>query len=393
MSSGTFFLLGLRASLSPFKNCHNILQGTIGRLKTKNRKDTPLLKAVTINMTSFPDQLLVSHAKALMAWLKSNSWSKTWIESDVLLSANNYHSGLILNLLGLFVFSLQALRLFRLASELESRATALRLKALQHMTIAMAGIDCKELFTLMTAFFGQGTDFAADPFNYLDGAPSIQPPLDLTDTDSDSEGEEAASQASASTAASTSMAPNPQGPVDILEPKEPRIKSKPKIQYSDKVPSLAQMKGFFPVDKDSLHNTDIPLKYHVKHTGSSQKGHSIYMCPYDTECSTLPYSGNIASAGSHVRHHHLGHSCVCPYCGLRFYNAAGWRDHMTSKHAGMPLYGSDVTPKIYPVSTSMAAAGESPSTMVTIPIPAPVFEPDPVDTLPLCSKSGRRRGR
>ena len=55
---------------------------------------------------------------------------------------------------------------------------------------------------------------------------------------------------------------------------------------------------------------------------------------------------------------------------------------MTAKHAGMPLYGSDVTPKIYPASTSVAAAGESPSTMVTIPIPAPVFKPDPVDTLP-----------
>ena len=39
------------------------------------------------------------------------------------------------------------------------------------MTILMAGVDCRELFTLMTAFFGQGTNFADDPFAFLDGAP------------------------------------------------------------------------------------------------------------------------------------------------------------------------------------------------------------------------------
>ena len=175
----------------------------------------------------------------------------------------------------------------------------------------------------------------------------------------------------------------PQGPVDILKPKEPHVKSKPKIQYPDKVPFLAQMKGFFPVDKDSLHNTSIP-NYHVKRTGSSQKGRSIYMCPYEADCSTLPYSGDIASTGSHARHHHLGHSCVCQYCRLHFYNAAGWRDHMTSKHMGMPLYGSEVGTMVLPMSIPVAAAGESLPTTVTVPIPAPasVPEPDPVDTLP-----------
>ena len=268
------------------------------------------------------------------------------------------------------------MRLFRLASELESWATALHLEALQHMTISMAGVDCRELFTLMTMFFGQGTDFAADPFGYLDGAPSIRPPLDLTNTDSNDEGEKAESQASASTMVSTA-ASVPQDPVDILEPKEPHVKSKPKIQYPDKVPSLAETKGFFPVNKDSLHNTGIPPNYHVKRTGSSQKGCSIYMCPYEVDCSTPPYSGDIASTGSHVRRHHLGHSCVCPYCGLRFYNAAGWRDHMTSKHTGMPLYRSEVGPMVHPTSITVVAAGESLPTTVTVPIPAPASVPEP----------------
>ena len=215
--------------------------------------------------------------------------------------------------------------MFCLASELESCAVALRLEALQHMTISMAGVDCKDLFALMTAFFGQGTDFAVDPFNYLDGAPSIRPPLALTDMKSKGEGEETASKASTSTAAPTTT-PAPQGSVDILEPKEPCV-------------------------KDSLHNTGIPLKYHMRHSGSSQKGRSIYMCPYDTECSTPP----------------LGHCCVCPYCGFRFYNTAGWRDHMTAKHAGMPFYGCDLNPKLYPAATSVAVAGESLPASVTIP--------------------------
>ena len=162
------------------------------------------------------------------------------------------------------------------------------------------------------------------------------------------------------------------------------MKSKLKIEYPDKVPSLDQTKGFFPVSKNSLHNTSIPPNYHVKRTGSSQKGRSIYMCPYEADCSTPPYSGDIASTGSHVRRHHLGHSCVCPYCGLRFYNAADWRDHMTSKHTGMPLYGSEVCPLVPPMGNPVPAAGESLPTTIAIPVPVSTStpEPDPLDTLP-----------
>ena len=270
--------------------------------------------------------------------------------------------------------------MFRLAAELESRAAALRLEALQHMTVAMAGVDCRELFLLMTAFFGQGTDFANDPFNFLDGAPSIRPPLDLTDTDSDGEEEKveepdqpvSANVPSASLTPSTSeVAPSAsQGPVDVLEPWDALVKSKPKVQYADKVPSLAQTRGFFPTDPDSLHNTGILPNYHVKCAGSSKKGHSIYVCPYEFECSTPPYTGDIASAGSHVRCHHLGHSVVCPYCGLRFYNASGWKVHMLSKHAGMPLYGSEVGPMVHPVH------------IPPVPITVSAVDVDPEDTLP-----------
>ena len=69
-------------------------------------------------------------------------------------------------------FFLQALRLFRLSSELEAKAAALKQEALQHLFIAIAGTDCRELWTLLTMFFGKGTD--ADPFEFLDAAPAIK---------------------------------------------------------------------------------------------------------------------------------------------------------------------------------------------------------------------------
>ena len=145
------------------------------------------------------------------------------------------------------------------------------------MTIAMAGVDCREFFTLMITYFGHSTPFADDPFGYLDGAPTIRPPLDLTDTDTDDEREKAGSHASESTSASTSLL----NPVNILEPREPKVKLKPKAQYADRMPDIANTKGFFPLDKDSLHNTGIPSTHLVKRTGSSGKGRSIYMCPYE----------------------------------------------------------------------------------------------------------------
>ena len=126
-----------------------------------------------------------------------------------------------------FYSCFQALRLFCLASELESRAAALRLEALQHMTISMAGVDGRELFTLMTTFFGHGTDFSEDPFRFLDGAPTIRPPLDLTDMDTDDEeGEKADSSTPASlTPASAASAGTaaPPGPYPEIVPLSPLI--------------------------------------------------------------------------------------------------------------------------------------------------------------------------
>ena len=79
---------------------------------------------------------------------------------------------------------------------------ALKQEVLQHLFITIAGTDCRELWNLLTLFFGKGSDH--DPFEFLDVVPTIKKPLDLVDTDSDDE----ASVADSSTSAATT-APDP----------------------------------------------------------------------------------------------------------------------------------------------------------------------------------------
>ena len=274
----------------------------------------------------------------------------------------------------------QALRLFRLATELETRAARLRFEGLQHMTVAVAGVDCRELFTLLVTFFGQGMAFTEDPFAFLDGAPKIRLPLDLTDTDDTDDnqrgGGDASSQVSA--AASTSTTETLAVP---SEQKEPKVKSKPKVQYQDKIDDIAATKEFLPMNPLTFHNTGIPLSYHVKQSGSSGKGCSLYVCSYADECSSPPYVGDLPSAASHVRKHHLGHCIACPYCSAHYYNANGWHDHMGAKHAGLPWYGAQVNPMtpVCPAFPPDPATGEAATSAP--PPPSTIMEPSADETI------------
>ena len=77
----------------------------------------------------------------------------------------------------------------------------MKAEGLQHLFVALAGSHCKELWTLLVTFFSKGMGF--DPFDFLDAALAIKPPLDLGDTDSD-EAEEQSDAASSATLGSTS---------------------------------------------------------------------------------------------------------------------------------------------------------------------------------------------
>ena len=267
---------------------------------------------------------------------------------------------------------------------MESRAAGLCLEALQHLTIALAGVDCRELFTLLVTFFGRGSEFQEDLFNYLDSAPKIHPPLDITDTDTDDEtsavGEEAvpSPQVPLSESQIITSVPTPVVPTPVSSQREPQVKSRPKMTYVDKVSDISMAQGFLPEDKDSLHNTGIPPTYAVRCSGTSSKGRSLYLCPFGDQCSSPPYSSDIASTGSHVHRHHLGHCIQCPYDGNRFYNGTGWQDHMSSKHEGAPWYRSQLgIDSQLPTTLFKATNPSSTVTAMEEPVEMMVPVPDP----------------
>ena len=153
--------------------------------------------------------------------------------------------------------SFQSLRLFRLAAELEGKAAALRNEALQHLTVALASTDTKELFTLLVTFFGKGTD--VDPFSFIDAAPVIKRPLDLTDTESESEaGDDAAST---STTTTTTAEPSTSTGATSEAPAKKPVKIKQKASYSDKCVDVQEAVGFLPENSGTLHNTGIPEQF------------------------------------------------------------------------------------------------------------------------------------
>ena len=216
------------------------------------------------------------------------------------------------------LFSLQSLRLFRLAGELEGKAAALRKEALQHLTIALAGSDTKELFTLLVTFFGKGTDI--DPFSFIDAAPIIKRPLDLTDTESETEGGGDEDVASTSTLATTDEPTTSTSEPPVKKP----IKLRKKVSYQDQCADVQEAIGFLPENAGNLHNTGIPDMFAVRRMGKNDHSTSIYSCPHPN-CSDPPYTGDISGCGSHVRRVHLGHCVSCPYCpDKKYYNADGW---------------------------------------------------------------------
>ena len=185
--------------------------------------------------------------------------------------------------------------------------------------MALAGSDCKELWTLLVSFFGKGTGF--DPFDFLDVAPAIKPPLDLGDTDSDdAEGQlDAASSAtlgststvSAATApapattASTSQASTTishkalatsQHPV-ATETSCPVLKSRP--TWPDCAPTIDLAEACVPTSLANIHHTGIPSGVSCKHSKkTTSRGASLYICPHK-DCGSTPYVGDLQGCGSH----------------------------------------------------------------------------------------------
>ena len=239
-----------------------------------------------------------------------------------------------------FLDIFQALRLFRLAAKLETKAAALKSEALQHLFVALAGSDCRELWTLLVHFFGKGTGF--DPFEFLDGAPAIKRPLDLVDTDSDDEVSEAASSAtigSVSTTASLDAEASTSGAPTPASASRPVPKAKRVLP--DKFPAVEFSDGCIPTSLAEIHQTGIPPGIACKRSGTTtSRGASLYICPH-ADCGAAPYVGDLYGCSSHLRRVHYGTSIMCAYCpSQKYYRASGWKSHMSSKHATAPWFGA-----------------------------------------------------
>ena len=296
------------------------------------------------------------------------------------------------------------MRLFRLAAELEHKASALKAEALQHLFVALAGSDCKDLWTLLVQFFGKGTGF--DPFDFLDAAPAIKAPLDLGDTDSD---EDAASNVSlesvstvASHASSISVSPADAAQASTSQTSaQSRPKLKPKTKLPDAVSSVDDAEGFIPRSFDDLHSTGIPREVKMRRSGTTtSKGSSLYICPHPA-CGSTPYIGDLYGCSSHLRWVHYGTCLACPYCpSQKYYRMSGWKKHMASKHPTAPWYGTSettqaslmlkslqeeiATTEIQKVEFKLPSQAE----ISTVPLKPTIVEEPPEESLPYAAEEG-----
>ena len=116
--------------------------------------------------------------------------------------------------------------------------------------------DSRQLWTLLVSFFGKGTAF--DPFDFLDGAPIIKPPLDLGDTDSDEEASETALSVSVGSVSTTASTHPTQASTSTASPQAPRPILKPRPVMPDKVSSIEYAEGCIPTSLSDIHHTGIP---------------------------------------------------------------------------------------------------------------------------------------
>ena len=251
-----------------------------------------------------------------------------------------------------------------MSAELESRANLLRKEALQSLTIALAGSDSKHLWDLLTAYFGANhlAGEEEDPWDFLDAAPEIPPPLPLTDTDSD---EEKVSVASAATTQSAPAAPASGTRVGVGA----RAKGRPQISVQkDRLNDLCSMDKairIYPRNSKNLSETGIPDQLLVQREQvTTGKGGSLYLCRHEL-CQDPPYYAHSpAGLYSHVRRKHLGMVVACPYCPKKlFWNTKGWGSHMERHHKDAPHYGLELVDEPAIASALLSQVTEDPSSL------------------------------
>ena len=229
----------------------------------------------------------------------------------------------------LLVIYFQSIRLLRVSADLEAKANLLCKGALQNLTIALTGSDTKGFWDLLAAYFGanHSGNKEDDPWDFLDAAPTIPPPLPLTDTESK---DEKISVKSAPVVPTTK----------VKAPRKPQVS-----QQKDLLDDLCGVKEairMYPAAADSLKETGIPTELQVKcEHQTTHAGGSVYQCPHP-KCQTPPFFAQSPSGVySHIWRKHLGIALACPYCADKVYwNSKGWNAHMNTEHRNAPHFGT-----------------------------------------------------
>ena len=269
------------------------------------------------------------------------------------------------------------------------------------MFVALAGSDCRELWTLLVQFFGKGTGF--DPFDFLDEAPAIKALLDLKDTDSDDDAASSVTIGSVSTTASTASTANisaadaAQASTSGAPTTSTCPKLKPKVTLPDQVPSVDDAEGFIPTSFADLHSTGLPHDVKMQQSDkTTAKGSSLYICPHQ-DCGSTPYVGDLYGCSSHLCRVHYGTCLMCPYCpSQKYYRVSGWKRHMVGKHPTAPWYGASEPTQATLMLKSLQEEISAPTSSTekvdfklpsqeeisTVPLKPAVVEEPPEESLP-----------
>ena len=154
------------------------------------------------------------------------------------------------------------------------------------MTIALAGVDCKDLFKVLITFFG--TQSGEDPFQYLDAAPVIKSPLELMDTESEDEGSTKSGPSTISLLllASTSS---------VVPVKKPIRIKRTNIYHAELIADINETQEFLSQSVDTLHTTGILPKVDMARSDKqTSHGALFYMCKHP-DCGSTPYMGDLHS--------------------------------------------------------------------------------------------------
>ena len=129
---------------------------------------------------------------------------------------------------------------------------------------------------MLVSFFG--SNWEEDPFQFLDGAPPIKCPLDLTDMESDEDTSVASEAASTQSKASSSSKTTEKKPITI----------KPhNVVRADLIDNINETQGFLPSSADSLHTRGIPSSLHMSHSDRQKARVHLFTCVATKTVATI----------------------------------------------------------------------------------------------------------